>query len=86
MGDGVSLSFDFKVNKKINIIKKFYLKNAKKYGYSFYFAKDCIVSKSNFIFNEEFYKFKKKINTINNSNKIKSQLSSSIQPFLTISS
>ena len=74
-GDGVALSFDFKVTKNIDKIKNFYLKNAKKYGYNFYFAKDCIVSKSNFTFNDEFYKFKKKINKINNNNKIKSLLS-----------
>lgn len=75
MDDGVSLSCDFKVNKNINKIKNFYLKNAKRFGYNFYFAKDSIVSKSNFIFNDEFYKFKKKINKINKNNKIKSLLS-----------
>ena len=75
MGDGVSISCDFKIDKNFKKIKKFYLKNAKKYEYNFYFAKDNIISKENFSFNKEFYKFKKRINIINKGSKIRSLLS-----------
>ena len=75
MGDGVSISCDFKIDKNFKKIKKFYLKNAKKYEYNFYFAKDNIISKENFSFNKEFYKFKKRINIINKDSKVRSLLS-----------
>ena len=77
-GDGLSISCDFVINKNYNKIINFYLENAKKYGYIFYFAKDQIVSKKNYKFDKEFYEFKKKIKFINKKNKINSLLSNRI--------
>ena len=74
-GDGVSVSADFSVNKNFDKVKNFFISKQKTYKYSFYYAKDSVVSKKNFKFDKQFYNFKKKINSLNKQNKIKSILS-----------
>ena len=78
MDDGVAISCDFKINKNYKKITNFYLKNAKKYGYIFYFAKDGIISNKNYTFDKEFYKFKSELKKFNKENKIKSYLSNRV--------
>ena len=72
-GDGVSVSADFSVNKNFDKVKNFFSKQ-KIYKYSFYYAKDSVVSKKILNLINNFITLKK-INSLNKQNKIKSILS-----------
>ena len=74
-GSGYSLSFDFPINKKYNILSEFLNKLFKKHHLKVNFTKDLITMKNNANNYKNFNKFKSEISKINRNKKINSLFS-----------
>lgn len=74
-GSGYSISFDFVITNKYNILKSFLNKLFKKYKLKVNFTKDLITEKNNAYNYKEFKKFKKDLLKINKYKKINSLFS-----------
>ena len=64
-GEGISLSMDFRINYKFNLLKVFFNNLIEKYSLKVNFSKDLITENYNTIQYKEFKLFKKKINRLN---------------------
>ena len=75
LSDGYGLSLDFSNDKKTKFIKNFFLKNAKKFNYTFYLAKDLFGDEKILNSKKNYLKFKKDLKKFNKKNKFRSLLS-----------
>ena len=74
-GDGYSVSFDFQINDKFSLLKKFLNETTRKHKLKVNFAKDFITNELNAHNYPEFKDFKKKLFTLNPKRKLNTILS-----------
>jgi len=74
-GNGYSVSFDFQINDKFPLLKKFLNETAKKHKLKVNFAKDFITNELNAYNYPEFKDFKKKLSSLNPKQKLNTILS-----------
>ena len=74
-GDGYSVSFDFQINDKFSLLKKFLNETTSKHKLKVNFAKDFITNELNAHNYPEFKDFKKKLFTLNPKRKLNTILS-----------
>jgi len=75
VGNGYSISFDFQIDDKFSLLKKFLNETARKHKLKVNFAKDFITNELNAYNYPEFKHFKKKIFTLNPKRKLNTILS-----------